>query len=139
MARNWTQNELGTRAGLSQNAIKRLEGAEGCFFSTYILACKALGLPLNYILSTEWTVPKQIPTLAHRQAEVLEALAKGGSLADAGKRLGMSGYSVASHLSRIYERLGVTYEPSGTRRADAIRIARQYNLIKKDSNDQTDG
>lgn len=137
-ARNWSRPQLSERAGISSPAIKRLEKHGHCTMATYVLACAALDISVSAVLSENWTLPEQIPTLAPRQLDVLEALAKGGSLSKAANRLNMPVRGVSSVVSRIYEKLGVQHLREQNRREAAIAIARKYDLISKETHGQSD-
>lgn len=79
--------------------------------------------------------PENTP-LTPVQIKVLRAAADGASLAVVAQRLSMANTQVASHLSRIYKRLGVHTAPLGNRPADrrgrralAVSEARRRGLI----------
>lgn len=61
--------------------------------------------------------------LSPREVEVLEALATGESNKEFARRLGISPNTVKTHVSRVYEKLGV-------RRLQAIEKARRLALIR---------
>lgn len=64
-----------------------------------------------------------VATLTEREREVLRHLCNGGSAADIGRQLFLGSATVRTHLSRIYEKLGV----SG--RAAAVAVAFRTGLI----------
>lgn len=130
-ARGWTQAQLSERAGLGHTAagVGHLETGHATLFSTFVLACIALGVDMAHMLSTEWRMPDVVPSLSPQQARVLREAASGDSLAQLGSRLGMTRPAVSSHLSRVYLRLGVTHLPRGERRAAAVRVAVQHGLL----------
>jgi DNA-binding NarL/FixJ family response regulator len=98
-------------------------------------------MPISDLLSADWKPPQKLPSLTGRQTIVLGALAKGGSLSEAGARIGLTGPAMASHMSLIYTRLGIRhrYEYRDDRRAAAIQIAREYHLINEGTDDQAHG
>jgi len=63
------------------------------------------------------------PKLTEREREVLRHLCNGGSAAEIGRQLFLGSATVRTHLSRIYEKLGV----SG--RAAAVAVALRTGLI----------
>jgi DNA-binding CsgD family transcriptional regulator len=67
--------------------------------------------------------------LSERQLQVLAAAESGDSLARLASRLGMTRPAVGSHLSRIYQQLGVTHLPRAERRAAAVRVAVKRGLL----------
>lgn len=134
-ARHWSQTEFAQRTGLALNTIKRMEGGKSVSMAVYFAACQEFNQPLTRLLSDDWRIPKQIPTLAPYQIRALEAVAKGGSLAEAGVRIGITRQAMASIMSRIYDRWGVQYKYGIDRKTEVLRIAREYNLIKE----ETDG
>jgi len=140
-ARNISKRALSERVGLHLNALKRIEDGGGCYLTTLIRMANALDMSLGELLAEDWTPPKRRPTLTPRQTIVLEAVIEGGSLAEVGKRIGVSGSTVGSALSTIYTRFGIrhTFEYRDERRAAAIRIARTHGLISKGSDDETNG
>lgn len=128
-ARGWTQAELARRAGLERNTIRTLESGRPALLSSLVQCCTAMGLEAAYVLSGGWRLPERGPSLTPQQARVLGEAVLGGSLAQIGSRLGMTGPEVGCTLSRVYQRLGVTSVPRGERRAAAVRAARQHGLI----------
>lgn len=140
-ARNLTRKELARRAGMSDNGIKRLEEGRGCYLTTLLQIGEALSMPMSDLLSANWKLPQKLPSLTQRQSVVLGALAEGGSLFEAGARIGLTGQQMASHLSLIYRRLGLQhrYEYRDDRRAAAIQIAREHHLINEGTYDEAHG
>jgi DNA-binding CsgD family transcriptional regulator len=72
--------------------------------------------------------PKRMP-LTGRQAEALTAAADGASLAEVGRRMGVTRERVSSLLSTAYQRLDVAHLPRELKRSAAVRVARQRGLI----------
>jgi DNA-binding CsgD family transcriptional regulator len=64
-----------------------------------------------------------IGALTRREHEVLAELSLGGSYADVADALFVSENTVKTHLSSVYRKLGVD------RRVDALRIAREHDLL----------
>jgi DNA-binding NarL/FixJ family response regulator len=129
-ARGWSQAELARRAELGTVALGNLECGRATSLSTLVLACRALGVDMARVLSTDWRMPETGPALTPQQLSVLREAASGGSLTEIGARLGMTGPEVGSTLTRIYQRLEVTHVPRSERRAAAVRVAVQYGLLE---------
>lgn len=127
-ARRWTQSELGRRAGVGLNTVKRLEEGGASSLSVFVRVCTALGV-LDVILSSGWRLPPVRPYLSPQQARVLDAVADGRPLESAAEGLCMTPGGVASVLTSVYRRLDVAYLPRGERRAVAVRVAREHDLI----------
>lgn len=127
-ARRWTHTELGRRASMSVATVKRLENGETSL-SGFVRACAALGIPMDQLLSDEWTLPVPAPSLTVRQVEVLSAVADGRSLSAAAPSLGMTSRGLASVLSGIYRRLGVADVARDQRRQAAVRVASTHGLF----------
>lgn len=139
LARGWSETELGRRAGLGRNTVRRLENGDASL-RCFVQACAAMSVPVDGLLSPAWQrpEPKTMPgrsatrkpvSLSPRQAAVLREAASGDSLAQVGSRLGLGAQAVASEISRAYRRLGVAYLPREQRRAAAIRVAMQHGLF----------
>jgi DNA-binding CsgD family transcriptional regulator len=75
--------------------------------------------------------------LTPRQADTLTAAADGAPLRIVAERLGITREQVASHLTRAYQRLDVTYLPRGERRAAAVRAAVRRGLIPNPTGPET--
>jgi DNA-binding CsgD family transcriptional regulator/DNA-binding XRE family transcriptional regulator len=127
-ARGWTQNDLAERAALTRWALRALEDGVGTLLA-FARACRALEVDMDLLLSDAWRMPALRLSLSPRQVDVLREAASGDSLAVVGARLGLDRPAVSSHLSRIYERLGVADLPVVERRAAAVRAAVEHNLI----------
>lgn len=128
-ARRWSQTELGLRAGLSLNTVKRLENGNTTLRG-FVAACAALGVGIGHLLAGEWKVPAVRPSLTPSQARMLRSVASCQAVDAAATQLGMSRDALSSRLSEIYRRLGVTHLPRGEeRRAAAVRVAVQHGLI----------
>lgn len=69
------------------------------------------------------------PHLTPRQAQILTAAADGRPLSAVADQLGITREQVASHLSRAYQGLDVTWLPRNQRRQAAVRVARRAGLI----------
>ena len=128
-ARGWSQAEFARRAQLGSCALGNLECGRATLMSTLVLACRALGVDMAYVLSADWKMPKRGPAITRQQLSVLREAASGGSLAEIGARLGMTGSEVGSTLTRVYQRLEVTHVPRSERRAAAVRVAAQHHLL----------
>lgn len=63
------------------------------------------------------------PTLTARQADVVRELAAGGTNREAASRLHVSETTFKTHLSRVYDKLGVSD------RAAAVRVAYERRLL----------
>lgn len=138
-ARGWSETELGRRAGIGRNTVRRLENGD-VSLRCFVQACTALGVPVGELLSPAWKrpEPKHTPnaegvarqvTLSPRQALVLCEAASGDSLAQVGVRLNMDPRAVGATLSRVYQRLGVAFLPQEQRRSAAARVAMQHGLF----------
>jgi len=137
-ARGWSETLLGKRAGMGRNTVRRLENGDATLRS-FVLACTALGVAMDRLLSPVWERPQCAPvkglasagqvSLSPRQALVLREAASGDSLTQVGARLGMDSRAVGSELSRAYRRLGVAYLPADERRVAAARVAMQHDLF----------
>ncbi|MEW2402195.1 LuxR C-terminal-related transcriptional regulator [Streptomyces sp. NPDC046862] len=129
-ARGWSQRELGRRSGLGKRAIESVDEGRGSLRG-FVVACTALGVSPAHLLSEDWRLPtaEPVPSLSGRQVEVLRAAASGDSLTVVADRLGIEARAVSSHLSRIYQRLGVAHLPRGERRSAAARVAMQHGLF----------
>ena len=66
---------------------------------------------------------KQSSQLTPRETEVLQLLADGASVAEVGKTLYMSGSTVKTHISKIYDKLGAH------NRASAVMAAVRLGLV----------
>jgi DNA-binding NarL/FixJ family response regulator len=115
--------------GVALTTVKRLEAGDSSLLLTFAMACRALGVDMGHLLSTEWRMPERYLSLSPTQARVLEAVADGRSLAEAARALGTTQRAVASVLTKTYQRLGVTQVPRGQRRAAAVRVACARDLI----------
>jgi DNA-binding CsgD family transcriptional regulator len=60
---------------------------------------------------------KQEARLTAREADVLRLISRGYTYARAAERLGLSAHTVASHVKRIYRKLGVHTAGSAVMRA----------------------
>jgi transcriptional regulator with XRE-family HTH domain len=127
-ARGWSQTELGRRAGIGLATVKRLE-AGGVSMRPLVHACWALEVPLDRLLSDRWRLTERGLSLSPRQVDVLLEAASMEPLSVVGARLGMDAQAVSSHLSRIYQRLGVADLPREERRAAAVRVASEHGLF----------
>lgn len=128
-ARGWSQTELGLRAGLSLNTVKRMENGNTTLRG-FVAACAALGVGIGELLAGEWQMPAVRPSLQPSQVRVLRAVAEAGSAARAAARLGMPVDAVSSRLSQIYRRLGVAHLRRGEeRRVAAVRVAVENGLL----------
>lgn len=137
-ARGWSETRLGRAAGMGRNTVRRLENGDASLRS-FVLACTALGVDADRLLSPAWVRPYCPPTaapagagrvsLSPAQARVLREAASGDSLAQVGVRVGLDPRAVGAALSRAYQRLGVAYLPAGERRAAAARVAMQHGLF----------
>jgi transcriptional regulator with XRE-family HTH domain len=128
-ARRWSQTELGLRAGLSLNTVKRMENGNTTLRG-FVAACAALQVSIGDLLAGEWQLPPVRPSLTAGQLRVLRAVARWGSASAAASRLGVPRDSVTSRLSEIYRRLGVTEVPRGEQRCSAaVRVAVEHGLL----------
>jgi transcriptional regulator with XRE-family HTH domain len=128
-ARGWSQTELGLRAGLSLNTIKRLENGHTTLRG-FVAACAALQIGVGQVLASDWQLPAHRPSLTPSQVRVLRAVAEAGDAQGAAALLGVPRDALSSRLSEIYRRLGVTEFPKGAeRRSAAVRMAVQHGLI----------
>lgn len=138
-ALNLTMPVFAKRAGTTLQTIKNLENGQVRNLLVLIKASQACNKSFLYMMSSDWRMPKKPPTLAPYQVRALEAIAQGGSLAEAGARIGITREAMASVLSRIYERFEVRYKYGIDRRTEVLRIAREHNLIKEVPDGQTNG
>lgn len=60
--------------------------------------------------------------ITEREYEVLELLAEGASNREIGERLHISANTVKTHLSRLYDKLGVSRRTQATARAKSLRL-----------------
>lgn len=129
-ARGWAQNTLARRAGLHLGTIKRIEEGQTTLRG-FLLVCTALQVDMGHLLSREWRMPPPHQRLLTvRQVEVLRVVADGRPLAAAALELGMTREGVASVLTEVYRRLGVSDVPRGRRRrAAAVQVASSHGLI----------
>ena len=127
-ARGWSQNQLGSRAGLGLNTVKRLESGTASL-RVFAQACHAMGLEMGYVLSSLWQLPARTALLTARQAELLQAVADGRTLSQAATDLGIPREGLAARLSMMYVRLGLGDLPKDERRAAAVRLATAKGLI----------
>ena len=128
-ARHWSQTELGLRAGLSLNTVKRLESGHTTL-RVLVTACAALQVDVGRLLAGEWRMPAFRPSLTPAQVQILRAVADTDTPEGAAVQLGVSRDTVSSRLSEIYRRLGVTHLPRGAqRRTAAVRVAVQHGLF----------
>jgi DNA-binding CsgD family transcriptional regulator len=67
--------------------------------------------------------PSGAPGLSDREIEILSIVAKGLSLADIGKLLGISVNTVKTHVKRIYQKLAVKS------RTEAVFVAQCMGLL----------
>ncbi|MFF7335390.1 helix-turn-helix domain-containing protein [Streptomyces sp. NPDC008150] len=130
-ARGWSQTTFATLAGWHVDQVKRLEaGSPQLRLRNMAVAAHVLGVDLGHLLSRQWVAPVRRPSLTGRQAEVLAAAADGCPLSEVAVRVGLRTQAVASHLSHVYRRLGVTDGvPPGARRRAAVEEARRHHLI----------
>ncbi|MFD9443359.1 helix-turn-helix domain-containing protein [Streptomyces sp. NPDC060001] len=129
-ARGWSLNELGHRAGLARNTVRRLEEDGVGTLHTFALTCAALGVEMSLLLSDQWEIPERHPSLTVGQVKVLRAVAGGEPLSVAAGGLGMPVNGLASRLSQIYRRLDVVHVPRGLqRRMAAVEAARRHGLF----------
>jgi transcriptional regulator with XRE-family HTH domain len=130
-ARHWSQEELASRTGLARQTIVRLEAGSVDIRLRHLAAiAHAFGIPLTGLLDSRWTPPAvQNRLLTPRQVAVLAAVADGVSLAEAGRRVGISRESAAARLSEAYRLLDVAWMDRDERRAAAVRTARQRGLL----------
>jgi len=136
-ARGWSETRLGRRAGMGRNTVRRLENGDASLRS-FVLACTALGVGADRLLSPMWVRPASPAaapagsgrvSLSPTQALVLREAASGDSLAQVGSRLDMDSRAVGAVLSRAYQRLGVACLPADERRSAAARVAMQHGLF----------
>lgn len=127
-ARAWTCTDLAQRMGMHVNTVKRIEDGQGTIRG-FVLVCKALGIPMADLLSSDWEMPSPAPLLTPAHVRVLRAVAAAGSLAGAAGLLRMTPAGVASHMSEIYRRTGVAGLPRGQRSAAAVRVAVKHGLL----------
>lgn len=128
-ARGWSQTELAHRASLDRGAVRRLEDGNSTL-RCFIAACTALQVDFVQVLSGQWQVPELKPVLTPAQHRALKAVAVAGSTSAAAARLDIPLVTVASRLSEVYRRLGVTDVPRGEeRRVAAVRAAVQHGLL----------
>lgn len=131
-ARGWAQNALAVRCGGYRQLVRHLEEGRGLTVENLTRICWALGITVSALVSDAWTDPAAGPAghrLTPKQQEVLKAVAAGGTLLDAGRRIGMTRQQVGARLSEVYRALGVADQPDGKRRAAAVRIATEHGLI----------
>lgn len=128
-ARGLAESALADRAHLGRAAIRRAQQGIGTI-RVLLQVCSGLGVEVDYLLSRDWVMPESDqPRLSAAQVGVLREAASGASLTDVAARLGMSRSAVSSHLTRIYQQLGVAGLPRDQRRSAAARVAMQYGLF----------
>jgi transcriptional regulator with XRE-family HTH domain len=127
-ARGWSRQQLAHRAEIREATVRRLE-AGNVWLRPLMKACWAFRVPVNHLLSDQWSRPARRPTLSLRQVDVLREAASGDSLELLGPRLGLQPESVGAALSRIYVRLGVSDVPRDQRRSAAVEVAVRYGLM----------
>ncbi len=62
--------------------------------------------------------------LTSRESEVLALVARGHTLAQIGKRLGITRNTVHTHLKRVYQKLGISTRPDAVLQALRLRLIR---------------
>ena len=67
---------------------------------------------------------KVSPKLSERHLEILSSVARGQSNSDIAKQFGLSEISIKKHLSKIFERLGVS------NRSEAVALALRKQMLK---------
>lgn len=133
-ARGWTEEVLAHRSHLDRGTVRRIQQGIGSL-RTLLLVCAGLDVDAGYLLSPEWKMPDQQggllarPRLSPTQVDVLRTAASGAALAEVAAGLGMAKSTVGSHLTRIYQQLGVSGLPQDQRRAAAARVAMQHGLF----------
>jgi DNA-binding NarL/FixJ family response regulator len=106
---------------------------------SFIMACKALQYPMNHFLLADWQPPKRATRLTPRQKSILEAIAEGGSYAEVAATLGHTRNHLTSVMSTIFTELNIKREPGKDRAQEAVRIARELNLMEGTPDDQAIG
>ncbi|WND24053.1 helix-turn-helix domain-containing protein [Streptomyces violaceus] len=129
-ARGWAEATLAERAGLDRATVRRIQQGIGSL-RVLLQVCSGLGVDADYLLSPAWVMPRSDPRphLSPTQVDVLREAASGAPLADLASALSMTRSAVSSHLTRIYQQLGVADLPRDQRRAAAVRTAMQYGLF----------
>lgn len=129
-ARGWSEATLAERAGLDRGTVRRIQQGLGSL-RVLLQVCSGLGVDVAYLLSSEWVMPQpdSQPHLSPSQVGVLRAAASGAPLADVAVRVAMTRSAVSSHLTRIYQQLGVADLPRDERRSAAARVAMQHGLF----------
>lgn len=122
---------LAEQAGLDRATVRRVQDGVGSL-RTFLRVCTSLRVDLDYLLSDQWRMPEAGASLTSTQARVLAAVRQGDPIAEVAVRLGMSQGAVGSHLTRIYQRLGVTHLPVAERRSAAVRVALQHSLLARE-------
>jgi len=127
--RGLTESELADRAHLARDTIRRVQQGIGSI-RVLLQVCSALGVDAGHLLSRNWVMPdNDQPRLSACQVDVLREASSGAPLTGVAARLGMSRSAVSSHLTRIYQQLGVSGLPQDQRRTAAARVAMQHGLF----------
>ncbi|MFG2970851.1 LuxR C-terminal-related transcriptional regulator [Streptomyces sp. NPDC048288] len=119
---------LADLTGLDRATVRRVQDGVGSL-RTFLRVCTGLRVDMDYLLSDRWRMPESGLSLTSSQARVLAAVEAGEPIAVVAARLGMSPQAVGSHLTRIYQRLGVTHLPVAERRSAAVRVAARHGLL----------
>lgn len=129
-ARGWTEAVLAEQADVDRATVRRIQRGIGSL-RVFVQICAGLGVDMDYLLSDRWVppAPDPCPRLLRSQVRVLRAAASGEPLAQVASQLGMARPAVSSHLTRIYEALGVSHLPRDQRRSAAARVAMQHGLF----------